>query len=461
MRKISALLTISILLASSGLAQLRQLRPGWNLFSAQQDVQLGKEASEELERQIAVVHNRDVNGYLNTILKKLEESPYARTLNRDGSRGEIFPFTIRAVYEKKVNAFSLPGGPIYVNTGLLEMTDNEAQLAGIISHEMSHIVLRHSTNQASKQNLVALPALLAGALVGHSLLGQLTQIGIGVGANSILLKFSRTDEAEADYNGAQIMADAGYSPLELANFFEKLEAKSGRQGSLVQFLSDHPNPGNRVAAVSEEIRYFPHHQYSEDQTGQFRRIRDVVHHLAGPGELRGSYGDDGHAAPAPTSRPNGGILPYRGQSFSLSYPGNWEIFGDQHSNTVTIAPREGLLQGGKGVSVGYGLEVSYFFPLGGSVDLKRDTQALIRQLRQSNKDMRIGRDARNIQVGDSPALLTTLYSSSPYRGEREVDALVTVTRPEGLFYMVFIAPQSEFDQIQGTFEEILRSVRFF
>src|SRR5260370_22434626 len=108
MRKTSALLAILILLASSGLAQLRQLRPGWNLFSTQQDVQLGKEASEELEKQIAVVHNRDVNGYLNTILKKLEESPYARSLNRDASRGEMFPFSIRAVYDKKANAFSLP-----------------------------------------------------------------------------------------------------------------------------------------------------------------------------------------------------------------------------------------------------------------------------------------------------------------------------------------------------------------
>jgi len=442
-------------------AQLRQLRPGWNLFSAQQDVQLGREASEQVERRLVLVPNRDVNGYLNSILKKLEQSEYARGLNRDGSRGEMFPFTIRAVYDKKVNAFSLPGGPIYVNTGLLETADNEAQLAGIISHEMSHVVLRHSTNQASKQNLVALPALLAGVLAGHSLLGQLTQIGIGVGANSILLKFSRTDEAEADYNGAQIMADARYNPLELANFFEKLQAKSGREGSLVQFLSDHPNPGNRVAAVGEEIQYFPHRQYVQDQTGQFQRIRDAVHHLAGPEQLRGNYGVDGHPSSVPSARPSGGMLPYRAQSFSLSYPQNWEIFGDRHSNAVTIAPREGLVEGAKGSSVGYGLEVSYFFPMGGSVNLDRDTQALIRQLRQSNKEMRIGRDARSIQVGDAPALLTTLYSSSPYRGEREVDALVTVSRPDGLFYMVFIAPQSEFDQIQTTFEEIVRSVRFF
>jgi Zn-dependent protease with chaperone function len=462
MRRICLSIAAAIVLPALGLAQLQQLKPGWNLFSAQQDVQLGKEASVEVEQRVAVVHNRQVNEYLNAILHKLEQSPYARTLNRDGSRSELFPFTIRAIHDKNINAFSLPGGPIYVHTGLIEAAENEAQLAGVIGHEMSHVVLRHSTNQASKQNLVALPALLAGALVGNSMLGQLARIGIGLGANSALLKFSRTDEAEADYNGAEIIADAGYNPLELANFFEKLEAKSGRQGGLVQFLSDHPNPGNRVAAISEEVRYMPRRSYVEDETGQLPRVRDLVHHLPAPDELHGSYGDDGHAPANPSVRPSTRLIPYRGQSFSLAYPDNWQVYGDQQANTVTIAPREGLVRASSGQTlISYGLEVSYYFPPGNGVDLNRDTQALVRQLKQSNAGMRIGRDSRSIQVGEQPALLTTLYSSSPYRGEQEVDALVTVARPDGLFYAIFIAPESEFDHIQATFEDVVRSVRFF
>ena len=155
-------------------------------------------------------------------------------------------------------------------------------MAGVIAHEMSHVVLRHSTNQASKRNLVELPAILAGAVTGDSLMGQLAQLGIGFGANSALLKFSRTDEAQADYNGAEIMADAGYNPLELARFFEKLEAKAGREGSLEQFLSDHPNPGNRIEAISDEIQLMPRRDYTDDQTGQFPHIRDVVQHLPQP-----------------------------------------------------------------------------------------------------------------------------------------------------------------------------------
>ena len=461
MRTIELVVIAAFLLPAAGLAQLQQLKPGWNLFSVKQDMQLGREASAEVEKQMNVVHNRELDDYLATILRKLEQSPYARTLNRGGSREAMFPFTIHAVYDKNINAFSLPGGPIYINTGLLNVVDNEGQLAGVIAHEMSHVVLRHSTNQASKQNLVALPALLAGSLVGNSMLGQLAQIGIGFGANSVLLKFSRSDEAQADYNGVEIMSDAGYNPIELGNFFEKLEAQAGRQGGVAQFLSDHPNPGNRVASVNDELRQLPRRSYREDQTGQFSHIKDVVHHLPAPGQLRGSYGDDGHAPAPPSSRPSRTLSTYRGQSFSLSYPDNWQIYGDQQANTVTIAPREGLVSGSGGqTAVGYGLEVNYYFPQGNGGDLDRDTQALIRQLRQSNPGMRIGRDSRSIQVDGQPALLTTLYSNSPYRGEQEVDVLVTASRPDGLFYAIFIAPQSEFDQIQGTFEDILRSIRF-
>ncbi len=451
-----------MMLATPGLAQLQQLKPGWNLFSMQQDVQLGQEAAVEVERQMAVVHNRDLDDYLNTILRKLEQSPYARTLATDGSRSGLFPFHIHVIYDKNINAFALPGGPIFIHTALIEAAENEAQLAGVISHEMSHVVLRHSTNQASKQNLVALPALLAEALVGNSMLGQLAKIGIGLGANSVLLKFSRTDETEADYNGAEIVADAGYNPLELANFFEKLEAKSGRQNELMQFLSDHPNPGNRVAAVSEEVRYMPRRAYVEDETGNFQRVQDLVHNISAPDEPRATSSDDEHKPSAPGARPSNRLIAYRGKSFSLAYPDNWQIYGDKQTNTVTIAARDGIIQSANGQpQIGYGLQVSYYSSPKSGADLNRDTQALVRQLKQSNAGMRTGRDPRGIQVGDQPALLTTLYATSPYRGQQEVDALVTVARPEGLFYAIFIAPQGEFEQVQEIFEDVLRSVRFF
>jgi Zn-dependent protease with chaperone function len=460
-KRLGSMLAVALLLPSAGFGELKQLRPGWNLFSARQDVEVGREASAEVEREMPVVRDRDLDNYLDTLLRKLEKSPYARSLRRDGTRDEIFPFSTHVVYDRNINAFSLPGGPIFINTGVLKVADNEAQLAGVIAHEMSHVVLRHSTNQASKRNLVELPALLAGALAGNSILGQLTQIGIGFGAGSALLKFSRTDEAEADYNGAEIMADAGYNPLELARFFEKLEAVSGRQGALEQFLSDHPNPGNRVAAMNEEVRMLPRRAYVEDETGQLARIQDVVRRLPEPARRAGS-GDEGGPVPKPGSaRPSGGLRSYRGRSFSVSYPDNWRVQEGERADSVTIAPREGLVEiSNGGVAVGYGLEVNLYSPQSKDAELERDTQVVIRRLRQANPDMRIGRVARTIEVANQTALLNTLYSRSPYQNEEEVDVLVSVARTEGLFYMVFIAPKSEFEQIQGTFEDIVRSVRF-
>ena len=414
---------------------------------------------------MSIVRNRDVDAYLNVLLSKLARSTYARTLNRDGSREEIFPFTIHAAAEKKINAFSLPGGPIFVNTGAFEAADNEAQLAGVIAHEMSHVVLRHGTKQLTAQNLVQLPLLLAGALAGHSLLGQLTQIGIGLGANSVLLKFSRTDEEQADYNGTEIMADAGYNPLELGRFFEKLEARSRGQGALEQFLSDHPNPGNRVAAIDDELRQMPRRAYSLEETGQFQRMKELVSRLPVPARMRENLSESAPLPSAPnlpTERPSAHLREYRGQSFSLEYPDNWLTSGDGRPNAVTIAPAPGVVEGSGGQTlVGYGLEVDYYSPPGRPVELNRDTQELIRRLRQNNSDLRIVRDARTIEVAGRPALLSTLNSRSPYAGGREVDVLATVARPEGLFYVVFIAPQSLFDQIQPTFEAVLRSVQFF
>src|SRR5437763_11590244 len=123
---------------------------------------------------------------------------------------------------------------------------------------MTHVKLRHGTSQATEANLIQIPFALAQQAAGTgSLLGQLTQLGIGLGFNSVILKMSRGHEKEADYNGAQTMAEAGYNPLAMAQFFQKLEGKGGAESRLTQFLSDHPNPGNRIKAVQDEVRQMP------------------------------------------------------------------------------------------------------------------------------------------------------------------------------------------------------------
>src|SRR5579884_1095330 len=286
----------ALLLTAAAGAQPRNLKPGWNLFSPQQDVQVGREASAEIQSKLRIVHNPDLNAYIDRLGHILMRSPHAGA----------WPYTFHVVYDKNINAFSLPGGPIYVNTGAIEACDNEAQLAGVMAHEMSHIELRHATNQISKAKAVELPALLLGALTGNGILGTLTRAGIGLTANSVLLKFSRSAEAEADYNGVEIMADAGFNPLELANFFEKLEKQSGNS-RVMQFLSDHPNPGDRVQSIHDEVRQIPRRPYAEDQTGRFAAMKALTLQLAPPAKQRGVV-----------SQPGVDFRDYRGQGFQFS-----------------------------------------------------------------------------------------------------------------------------------------------
>lgn len=453
-----AFLVIAALTATLTLtaADLKDLKPGFNLFSVQQDVEVGREAAAEVARQQPIVRNTELNNYLSGLVQRLARSPHA---------GTEFPFSVQAISDKNINAFALPGGPLFVYTGLISLADNEAQLVGVLAHEMSHIRLRHGTSQASKANLFQLPLMLAGGLAGNGLLGQLTQLGIGLGSGSVLLKMSRTAESQADYNGALIMAEAGYNPLEMAQLFEKLESQEGQARS-VQFLSDHPNPGNRINAVQEEIQQMPRRSYTAD-TRQFARIKDVVAHLPPPAQLRGQY-DDGHTAPAaPNARPSRQLKQYQGRAFTFEYPSNWQTFGDPQSAMVTIAPPDGVVRDRNGnVSIGYGAIVSYYFPQSdegqmrqGTDKLRIVTDDLVRQIQQANPGMRPA-DQRSLRVNGDSALVTTLNASSPFQGETEIDQLVTVLRPEGLWYFVFISPQSESRDIQPVFDQMLRSVRF-
>jgi beta-barrel assembly-enhancing protease len=240
-------------------------RPGMNFFSKQQDVQLGQEAAQEVRKKYPEYRNAFVQDYVRRVGERLAASPPARESG--------FPFTFTVLQNPQVNAFALPGGPMFIFTGLLQNVDDEAQLAAVMAHEMSHVILRHGTHEASKAKMFELPALLASVVTGNqSLLTRLTAMG----ANGFILKFSRDAESEADALGAHLMADAGYDPIEMARFFRKLQSIGGQGNSrLAQFLSDHPNPGNRERAIEAEAETIPARRYGFE-TGGFARMRSDV-----------------------------------------------------------------------------------------------------------------------------------------------------------------------------------------
>ena len=214
---------------------------------------------------MTVIQDPVLTEYVNRVGKRLTAS---REAQESG-----FPFTFEVVADPSINAFALPGGPMFINTGLLRAVDNEAQLAGVMGHEMSHVILRHGTNQATKRNLIQLPAVLASQMAGSgTMAGQLAQLGIGLGANSVILRFSRTAESQADLLGSHLMSEAGYDPVEMARFFHKLNAQGGHG---LQFLSDHPNPDNRERAIQDEARALPPKKYTSD-TGEFKRMKEAL-----------------------------------------------------------------------------------------------------------------------------------------------------------------------------------------
>ena len=254
-----------------------QIQPGFNQYTPEQDIEIGQHAVQEVNRTMPVLpESHELTRYIQGLGQQLASR----------APGENkWPFSFHVVNVKEINAFALPGGPIYVNVGTIQAADDEGQLAGVMAHEISHVILRHSTQQASKASLAQLPLAVLGVAVGQSATGQIAQIGGTLATQGLLLKYSRDAETEADLLGSQIMYDAGYNPYSMVEFFAKLE-KEGGPGA-PQFLSDHPNPGNRVENVRQAINKYPKKNYRRD-SADFERVKAEVGRMKPSSQQSGS-----------------------------------------------------------------------------------------------------------------------------------------------------------------------------
>lgn len=451
-RLISGLLLSVVLLAAAGPRKLP--KPGWNLFSKEQDIQLGREAAAQVEQEFTIVQNKELTDYVNRVGMRLVQ------------KGQLdeYPFFFKAVHEDSINAFALPGGPMYVHTGLIKAAENEAQLAGVLAHELSHVVLRHGTNQASKAQGLQIIAMLGGAALGSgSMLGSLAQLGIGIGANSVLLKFSRGAEQQADLLGMHTMAKAGYNPLEMARFFEKLEAEAGRNSKMAEFFSSHPNPGNRVKMVEEELRYLPRSDFKASE-GDLAKMKQMLEKLP-PAPTKKS-GQAAPAGPPPTADRLPQIpTPTRMETFQgggvvFSYPAGWERIGSDQSN-ITFAPREGVVQGQNGsAAFGYAILAGVAQPPNGKVDLARDTNAVLKNIASQSTNGQIVGQPERITIDRSPGFVNRISGDSPYKGIKETVVVLTVDRVNALYYFIFVSPETDYKRLESTFQQTAQSIRF-
>jgi predicted Zn-dependent protease len=250
-----AILAVPIFVSCATVGQL-------NIISEEQEIQMGAEFAQELQKELKFITDPVVVGYVEQL---------GQSLVRVSQRSDL-PYTFQVVDTDEVNAFAVPGGHLYVNRGLIEAAESESELAGVLGHEIGHVVGRHSARQLTQQYGIGIIASIA---LGENP-GMLTQVAAQIAATGAVTSYSRSMESEADSYGVQELHDAGIDPSGLATFFDKLEAmRDGGGGGLEQFFSTHPDPGARAQTVRAQIAQLPPKQYRGDSQG-FRDAKSRV-----------------------------------------------------------------------------------------------------------------------------------------------------------------------------------------
>jgi hypothetical protein len=435
-----------------------------NKYKPADDVKVGQQAAAEAERQFPILHDEATTAYVERVGQRLVDAIPEEFQHRE------FNYTFKVINASDINAFALPGGPMYVNRGMIEAAKNEGEMAGVMAHELSHVALRHGTAQATKAQKYSILAGI-GAIAGTVLGGQAVGQAIGGSVGVYFLKYSRDYEKEADLLGARIMANAGYDPVDLANMFRTIEQKGGGGGP--QFLSDHPNPGNRYNYILQEARSLDVSPNPIKITPEFTRTQA---RLRGMGRARsyaeiaqanqngqGNNNNNGETSvysggggyvnrvPAPSGRYRSINL---GNIMTMNVPVNWRQMQDQSS--VTFAP-EGAY-GSDGIT--HGSITGIVQPQ--SRDLQSANDEYLRALLsdQSNAYLRRQSGYQRTYMGGRDALATTLSGTSPITGRVEtVMVYTTMLRNGNLLYVVTVTPQNESYTYSRTYQSMLGSIR--
>ncbi len=242
----------------------RKVNCSMNFFSLEKEIALGKQLAQEVEKNTKLIDDPAITEYVNRIGQNLVRNSDAKV-----------PFTIKVIDSDEVNAFALPGGFFYVNSGLILRAQEESELAGVMAHEISHVTARHGTCQATKGELMQLASIPAQILIPYSAIGVLIYQGLNVAIPLTFLKFSRNAEREADFLGLQYMYKAGYDPNSYITFFERIRADEKRRpGTIPKAFSTHPPTEDRIASTQQEIaRILPAKDEYITTTSEFDAVK--------------------------------------------------------------------------------------------------------------------------------------------------------------------------------------------
>jgi Zn-dependent protease with chaperone function len=437
-----------------------------NKYSVQEDVKAGREAAQEVSEQLPMLRDDGVDDYVERVGQRLAQSIPAEFQHRE------FRYTFDVVNVSDLNAFALPGGPMYINRGMLQAAKNEGEVAGVLAHEISHVALRHGTAQAGKATPYQVGSILgqiAGAILG-GVAGQAISLGSQVGFGAAFLRYGRDYERQADLLGAQIMARAGYDPRDMASMFQTIQSKGGGSGG-PEWLSSHPNPGNRYDAITKEAAQLRVTNPVRN-TQEFTQVRARLQRMAaaptteqvmkqGGSRGRQTGRDTGGGYPSGqvgrVEPPSGRYETFDGGNlFRVAVPSNWREL--QGNNSVTFAPEGGYGEySGQSVFT-HGIQVGMEQSNAGN--LRTATNQLVQSLAQSNPQLRQSGSYSNINMAGRTGLATVLTNVSDVTRQQERIALYTTQMHDGsLFFVVGVAPANEFNAYRQIFNRSVQSLQ--
>jgi Zn-dependent protease with chaperone function len=461
-RQVSAAILTTVLVSASFVAAQTKITAPKNKYSPADDVKLGREAAAEVEQQMPMLDDDRVDDYVERIGARLVENIPAEF------RHNGFRYTFDVVNLREINAFALPGGPMYAHRGMLEKAKTEGEMAGVLAHEISHVALRHGTAQATKATpyqLGQIGSAILGAIIGGRT-GEVVSAGGQFYFGTQFLKFSREYEKQADILGAQIMAGTGYDPREMASMFRTIEQEGGNRAP--EFLSNHPNPGNRAQYITREAEMLRVQPGNRD-TADFRNVQARLGQMApAPTSEEVARGTAGRTPPRgnpPDARPAARVAApstryttyNEGDVFRIGVPSNWEELASESS--VTFAP-----QGGHGTISGqsvftHGVQVG--IARNETHSLQEATDELLAAFAQSNPQLARAGNSTRATLGGRTALRTLLANVSEATGGGERIVLYTAQMQDGaLFYLIGVSPEQEFGAYQPVINRVAQSIRF-
>ena len=461
----SATLTIFICLSVTALVAQTAIKPPKNRFTPEQDVKLGREAAAEVRGQYPIIEDARITKYLTNLGDRLLAAAPTDLNN------PVFEYSFTPVNLKEINAFALPGGPMFVQRGMFDAAAAEGEVVGVMAHELSHVLLRHGTANASKaQNpwlqLGQIAGAVGGAVVGGaagSAIAQGSQFGLG----TLLLRYSRDFEKQADLLGAQIMARAGYDPRALGRMFETIEreSKASGGGSGPQWMSSHPNPGNRTQYINKEADLLTV-AGAADQSG-FAVVKTAFASLPPAKSMaelaRGGGGGGGGEKPASVGTPGQPVPPPStqlrtisgGKVFQASVPSNWTSLSS--SSAIRVVPQNGYGQVNGQTVFSHGIELGVAKAV--TRDLQEATNAWLKAIMQVNPQLRVTGPQQSMRISQRSAIATQFANPSPLGGEERVGVYTTFLVDGSLFYCLTVVQEKDAEPFQETFRRIVESIR--